>query len=141
VPAFSDVQDIDNDGRPDLLSRLHYEQIGSSTCGVGFVVEPIFAFHSLRGGGFTRTDAVAKKYFDDKCGSGTLENALDQGGDLGKAIVCARVRGKGVDTVVHTLTSHCAKFSDTDCDPTENDAGKRLVCPSWALTLAKEPTL
>lgn len=139
VPVFSDVQDVDKDGRPDLLSRLGYTQVGAPpACGVGFVVPPLFLFHSRPGGTFTRTDAVAKKHLDDTCGPTPLAKVLENEGDLGTAVACARAKGQGADAVAHTLTTGCLTFSATACDPTANDAGKRAACPSWALTLAKQ---
>ena len=126
--------------RPDLLSRLSYTQIGAPpSCGIGFVVTPIFLYHSRAGGGFTRADAVARKHLDDACGTSPRKRVLEEEGDIGTALACARVRGQGADAVAHTRVNGCTRFEATACDPTASDAGKRAACASCALSLSKQP--
>jgi hypothetical protein len=146
LPPFAGVEDVDNDGRPDLLSRGAFAEVaGSSSCGTGFVVTPIFAYHSLAAGGFSSRDAVARRFLDDTCGADSLEAELssttDPGHDLGTAIACARAHGRSAEAVKRALDAACASFSESSCDGSHNDAGKLLECPSWALDLAKaEPS-
>jgi hypothetical protein len=142
VPSFAQVDDVDGDGRPDLLSRGGFTEVaGASSCGESFVAKPIFLQHSLRGGGFSR-DAVARKYLEDTCGSDSLEavleNTTDLGHELGTAIACARARGATTEAVTRTLRKVCGSFSESTCDAAVNDAGKILVCPTWALELSKK---
>jgi hypothetical protein len=141
-PSFAEVEDVDKDGRPDLESRLEFSALGNPpSCGApGFVAAPIFLFHSLAGGDFTSRDKTASDYRDHACGPDSLETVLAQDGDLGTAIACARTKGTTPDALERTLRSKCATFSDSACDATLNDAGKRLACPSWALPLAKTAT-
>jgi hypothetical protein len=144
LPSFAQVDDVDGDGRPDLLSRGPFTEAASasSSCGEGFVTKPIFAFHSLPGGGFSMRDAVARKSLDSACGSDSLETVLesttDLGHDLGTAIACARAHGATAEAVTRTLRKVCGAFSESSCDAAEDDAGKIPVCPSWALALAKD---
>lgn len=140
-PAFAAVEDIDNDHRPDLASRWTYTELGRPPCGdAGFVVPPIFFFHSKPDGTFSANDTVAKKAFDDACGTSKLSETLrDEGWDvLAKAIVCERVRGATAEAVEKTLRAGCASFTDDTCDADLDDAGKRRSCPSWSIAIAKK---
>jgi hypothetical protein len=46
------------------------------------------------------------------------------------------------EAVTRTLRKACATFSDSECAVGQNDAGKILACPSWALEVANtDPSL
>jgi hypothetical protein len=143
APSFTDVDDVDADGRPDLISRGTFtDSVVTMSCGTGFVTAPIFLHHSLPGGGFSMRDAVARKFLDDACGSDSLEGVLggttEFGKELGTAVACARAHGATAEAVTRTLRKLCATFSEDSCDAAQNDAGRLSICPAWALTLAKD---
>lgn len=143
VHLFARIEDVDDDGRPDLLTRLDYDTIAYPPCGTGFVVAPMFVIHSLPNGDFSTKDAVAKEHFDKQCSKDPLDKQLqmaDSSGDLANAIVCARVHGTAAEVVKRALEKHCASFSENACnDAMDEDAGRRVACPKWTLDLAKKP--
>lgn len=145
--SFSGIEDVDDDGRPDLLSRLDYDEIARPRCGNGFVVAPIFVFHSLPNGDFTAKDTVAKEHFERQCSKDPLDVQLrnaDSSSDFANAIVCARVHGATAEVVKRALEKHCTSFSVEECnDAKDDDGGRRVACPKWTLELAKKnvPTL
>jgi hypothetical protein len=140
-PSFAAVEDVDGDRRPDLASRWAYTEVGQPSCGAGtFVVPPIFFFHSKSDGSFSSSDGVARKAFDDACGTTKVAEVLrEEGwGDLARAIVCERVRGATPEAVEKTLRASCAAFGDEGCDAERDDAAKRKSCPAWALAIARK---
>ncbi len=141
LPSFSEVSDVDDDGRPDLLSRGEWEDVGPKECGGGdiFLVAPIIAYHARPGGAFV-VDEVTQKHLKEKCeAASSLSDVLGNEDPVdfeafGNAIACARAGGSTAANVERELRKSCAAF---ECPKGDEDAGKRR-CPAWSLKLAKK---
>jgi len=104
--VWSNVEDIDHDGRPDLLGAY-----GTVTV----------AAHSLANGSFSSVDAAAQAVARRACPpdrkavflSVTAETPLPDGyGPSGWNGACARLWGASADAVLREIDKHCAA---TDC--------------------------
>ncbi|HET7543917.1 MAG TPA: VCBS repeat-containing protein [Polyangiaceae bacterium] len=103
---WSNVEDIDHDGRPDLLGAY-----GTVTV----------AAHSLADGSFSTVDAAAQAVARRACPpdrkavflSATAETPLPEGyGPSGWNGACARLWGASAEAVLREIDRHCAA---TDC--------------------------
>jgi len=105
------IQDIDGDGRPDLMISLF---------GTGKDSPPTskrFAAHSLKDGTFSMHDAAAVAWAEKQCPSDPTLDFSEWGATAADELVCAAVWG-------HDLSKVCRML----------DAG---ACPPWAEKLAK----
>ena len=114
-----DAEDVDGDGRPDLLTHLGYEA-SATAAGSGFeyvLAGPLFVAHATPQGGFALDDAVALAEAERRCspapasvivpveeGQFGVDDALTAG-----AIVCARLRGAPAGTTVATVRRACGR--------------------------------
>ncbi|HEX7602948.1 MAG TPA: hypothetical protein VF316_15130 [Polyangiaceae bacterium] len=130
--VFDDTVDLDDDGRPDLLTRGPFAKVeADSALGGTYPIAPLlFAAHSRAGGAFAQGDAAALAYAKKECGpAGPLQFAtFDE--DAAKAIVCARLHGVTTAAVVQTLDAQCKSYVDVVMD---SAAGQ---CPVWTKALA-----
>lgn len=125
------VEDIDGDGRPDLLVRSYQETrtncISGEECKDGGI---LVAAHSLRDGTFSMQDSVAVAYAKKLCPKPPT-SFRDQGD-----IACARMWGMGAEKVL--AKANCKTFQDPDpCSPDPADHHvKPGACPGlfdrWA---------
>ncbi len=92
--AFSGVEDVDHDGRPDLLLKG------------GYPGPALFVGHSLPDGTFSATDDVAKAAFATSCpkaGEELKDLPTKEPSSLMRRIACARARGATAADVVTAL--------------------------------------
>ena len=61
------VEDVDRDGRPDLLDANTFATPGGCGQGSGFLYGPTLVAHSLADGTFARDDAAARAYVGAQC--------------------------------------------------------------------------
>ena len=102
------TQDIDADGRPDLVVTFF---------GTGIAAPPTsrrFAAHSLKDGTFSVRDAAAVTWAEKQCPSDPTLDLSHFDGAVADAMICAQMWG-------HDLSKSCAGAS----------------CPPWAEKLAK----
>jgi len=127
--VFDDVADLDDDGRPDLLTRGPFAAVEApSAMGDAYPISPLlFAAHSRPGGAFVQGDAASIAYAKKECGpAGPLQfTTFDE--DAAKAIVCARLHGVTAAAVVHALDAQCKSYVDVVME-----AGQ---CPGWTKAL------
>lgn len=93
--AFERLEDIDHDGRPDLI--LPSPWTFSDNCGLNGVEHrgPTLAAHSLADGRFARDDAMAAAYLAEQCeGLRANLNSFDAEARLPHLIACARAFGR-----------------------------------------------
>lgn len=146
------IEDVDEDGRPDLLTRGPYDGVMWRACrghqGKGNfpLVPEKFVVHSEADGTFSETNDTAQKLFQktwcpEKPDLGALvitARALWPGGipeheRLVHAVVCARVWGLSAKQVLSLLEPLCPKLPETGC-PDEPPRTTR-TCPQWLQTL------
>ncbi|MGZ3424462.1 MAG: FG-GAP repeat domain-containing protein [Polyangiales bacterium] len=101
--AFSELRDVDGDGRPDLVRLAGYDEVLES-CAAGFPFahpDPLFVAHSLSDGSFSTDDAAAKAFVKTWCAAppSTITSSSDA--------ICARLWGKPRSLV----TTSCIDFS------------------------------
>ena len=92
--AFTGIDDVDHDGRPDLR-----------TTG-GYPGPPMFVAHSLPDGTFSQTDDVAKAAFAAGCpktGEELTGLTAQEPPDLMRRVACARARGRSPAEVIAAL--------------------------------------
>lgn len=109
------VDDVDADGRPDLLSVAPFTRIAVAR-GSGFssrVVGPEWVFHSLASGEFSSVDAVAVRAARVACPDApgpALRTAVE--------VACARARGLSPRDVDAAIQRGCPPVADdADDDP------------------------
>lgn len=127
------LEDVDGDGRPDLVGRGPYAKVLAHDDDVSThpVAPLVFVAHSQKGGTFSALDAAARAFTKRECPvSPTLHFAADQwltDADA-RQIVCARAWGQAQDVVEHALDERCKQYEQV---PAELDS-----CPRWAKELA-----
>jgi hypothetical protein len=128
--VFDDATDIDDDARPDLLTRGPYATVeAASALGGSNPIAPLlFAAHSKVGGAFVQGDAAAIAYAAKECGPAKPLQFATFDEDAAKAIVCARLHGSTAAAVDQALAAQCSSFVDVVME-----AGQ---CPAWTKALA-----
>jgi hypothetical protein len=123
------VEDVDNDGRPDVVSAGPYARV-QAVSGIGGtyrVAPPLFARHSLPGGAFSEADAVARDFSRSKCPRkplldfGTGPGATQFNDDVAESVVCARLWGATAAEIRRAWEAVCAGI----------DAGNDVECQAW----------
>lgn len=135
--APSDVwraDDVDDDGRVDLITRGPYERVAmKNVFGADLPVSPqIFAQHSIKDGSFSGVDDAAKAFTKLACPSKpTLDFADATDGskseDVAKMVVCARVWGASEQDIIVAWKSSCGP---------DAGGGNPLACQPWPKQLA-----
>lgn len=149
--ADSRMEDVDKDGRPDFYSPGTYAQIKRPQPGPADdppAVRSQFVYHSLQGGRFSSSDAVARAALDKVC---PVSVALSMAAARSQAaaqkafvetvllhsILCARARGKSAAEVLQALRPDCAQWEEGELDENGGfisfDGLKKSknTCPSW----------
>lgn len=154
----SRMEDVDGDGRPDLLTRGGYEGSTITTCGGADddpAVPAMFVQHALPDGRFSASDAVARAALSRACPSPApaslpaLRQRIARGQDaqreLARAVVCARAYAPA-KAVMAELAEGCRRWVEgawygdfIGCGDGVTDA---RACPMWLKRLISvEPTL
>ena len=128
--VFEDAVDIDDDTRPDLLTRGPFAKVeADSALGDTYPIAPLlFPAHSKVGGAFVLGDAAAVAYARKECGPPRPLQFTTFDEDAAKAIVCARLHGTTGDAVTKALDAQCTSYVDVVME-----AGQ---CPRWTKELA-----
>ena len=128
--VFDDVIDIDDDARPDLLTRGPYAKIevNNGLGGSNPIAPLLFAAHSKVGGTFVQGDAAAMAYAAKECGPAKPLQFAAFDEDAAKAIVCARLHGITAAAVGQAMSAQCSSYVEI-----VEEAGQ---CPAWAKALA-----
>jgi len=129
------VDDVDGDGRPDLVTHLPHAQlvaVDHEFSDREFQGGPNTLWHALPDGTFTHSDAVAIEFLARSCGE--PGSALISDVELGsirdcapfldaarRNVTCARLRGSSVEDVRASLRATvtrfpCARGPSTCCD-------------------------
>jgi len=121
LELFGSAVDADRDGRPDFLTHAGIRVAGSAAppCGREPVAPyaPAFLVHSLDGGGFSTTDAVAKEYAKSWCPS--PPTSIRDPDDAG----CARLWASTPESV----TAEKARVAASCVDPGAKKCSVRLA--------------
>lgn len=156
------MEDVDGDGRPDLVTRGAYAAATITTCGTGDdapAVAPMFVHHALPDGRFSDSDAVARAALVRACPEPQpvslaslrrrLNRSRDRGQDLetalARAVVCARAYAPAA-TVLAQLQADCRRWVEGAWYGDFIGCGEGVTdpkaCPMWIKRLvAIEPTL
>ena len=145
------VEDVDRDGRPDILTRGPYYNVGVFDCGAGGtnrITPSVFVFHGRADGSFSDEDEgaqqVLKKWCPQKPTRATLSAALHttrgehgalQTDELVHAVLCARAWGEGAPLLLAQLAPDCHAIPEDACE--ENGLRPRHPpsCPQWLIEL------
>lgn len=110
--AVTGIRDTDGDGRPDLVTSP-FDAVGEG-CGSGFgyqVSGPALVAHSLPGGAFSQTDAVAVAAARAACPSrpATLVPRGDEANTRAALmnVACARIHGATAAELLRALDREC----------------------------------
>ena len=123
------MPDLDADGRPDVVTAGPYAHVQSQS-GIGDnypIAPPYFALHSLPGGAFSGTDAIAQAYTRAKCKSrpaldlGTSSSPTQFDDDVAVHVVCAKVWGVTAAEIGRAWTKVCGDV----------DSGVTVECQAW----------
>jgi len=130
-------EDVDGDGREDLLSRGPYEKVGPNDAfGNGWsIVSALFAYHASPDGSFALGDDASMAYTRRHCPAPTKDVTLtldDTTGareheKLADELACARLWGVPPQKVEHAWDAVCRDF-DAEVDP--------FACQTWPKDLA-----
>lgn len=129
LPAIVMMDDVDEDGRPDIVTRGPYQ--GKPTAWFSDIespwLAPMFLAHALEDGGFAESDLVARSWVKRACRTKPKAIKLDggpyvdDGHPIAEQIVCARVWGASEAEAVANVKSVCEA-----ADP---DAAAHAPCP------------
>jgi hypothetical protein len=135
--VVDEVRDVDEDGRPDLITHERYVGDASINCGSGegyFVLGPPLLMHSLTDGTFSLDDATAVAFAKRKCPvlprpviahpDPKFEEMVDIK-ESANNIVCARLRGADKGRLLSEIETQCYQLPE--------DEGGCLTCDSKEL--------
>ena len=159
APEFASTDDIDDDGRPDLLTNGPYVAVPSSdspeACGASEqrVTGPLLALHARPDGTFSAVDEQALTYAKRACPGRPKNILIKQTGNSQRGsadnLACARMWGVSETDITAMVTKEChALHVDvTRPEPPHLDAGRPdgatpdagktncsgdVVCDDWA---------
>lgn len=131
---IEEVEDVDGDGRPDLVTRGPYGAITMDDAfGNSWPAGPVlFLAHALPDGTFRVGDPVSIAYTRAKCPSRPAlsfrEEDLQFAHGAEEAVVCARLWGAAEAEVRRAWTAACVRPADADTGG--------MPCGTWAKELA-----
>ncbi|WP_394825478.1 hypothetical protein [Pendulispora albinea] len=137
-PQLVGIEDVDHDGRPDLLTPLHYELSNTDGDITGWMtIGPSFVARSLPDGSFSLTDDGARRATKARCArTPPVEGARSH--ELLASAVCERLLGKPVDAVLRAWAQRCktlvarAKQHEVQAsEGDEDDVAVGGVCFDW----------
>ncbi|HEU4408261.1 MAG TPA: VCBS repeat-containing protein [Polyangiaceae bacterium] len=120
LPAkYNRLDDVDQDGRPDLVYYPYAEERESPCSGFGYRwLGPAFVAHSLPGGAFSTDDAFARDFARRSCPARPKAGAPphDDGGDAAEAPpeLCARIWGASEAESLALLKRQCKAPASPD---------------------------
>lgn len=135
----TEARDVDQDGRPDLLTVKPYDGEGDDSPS-GFTYNmsgPQLVAHAVAGGQFSRDDDVAKRAARAVCPQrvANVFGATASQENAAAAVVCARIWGVPAATVAREIARRCAT-EDESGSPSENPRRPRCgdvrVLTRWA---------
>lgn len=132
--AVIDVEDVDADGRLDVLTSGAYARVEAASA-IGSTYEAvggIFVAHALPDGGLVQDDAIAKVRLKKTCPKRqpiALSPDWVQPVDAVQQIVCARAWGASEADVMKELRPRCVAYEDDFTDATH--------CPTALVDAAK----
>ncbi len=126
--SLDGVDDVDHDGRLDLLSHGPYTGSDTSSCS-GFpsrMTGPLLLAHGLASGGWSWTDEVARTFALRTCSRAprALSNAQD--------VACARLWGWDAARTRRAIRCRAPRPSDSCDRPPRDVCGDYDVRASWA---------
>ncbi|MEO6420993.1 MAG: hypothetical protein ABIP39_16395, partial [Polyangiaceae bacterium] len=137
LPAIVMMDDVDEDGRPDIVTRGPYQ--GKPTSWFSSIespwLAPMFLAHALEDGGFTESDLVARSWVKRMCRTKPKAIKLDGGPyvedehPVAEQIVCARVWGASEAEAIANVKSVC--------ETTDPDAAAHAPCPDELKQVAR----
>jgi len=140
APEFGAVEDIDDDGRPDLLTNGPYvvdtadgPDAGGCAGAERRIAGPLLALHSRPDGTFAAADEEAMAYAKKACPARPKMLVVKAGADAGAqggsagpdALVCARLWGASEADLGALMTKECRPLRALDAGA--GDAGK-IAC-------------
>jgi hypothetical protein len=99
------VEDVDGDGRPDLVLRSPWHVVESCGPGPHVVEGPARFARSLPDGSFHADDPAVRAYLGRRCDEAARDGVLESDGGANEllAVACARRAGAGAEAVVAAL--------------------------------------
>ncbi len=129
LPAIVMMDDVDEDGRPDIVTRGPYQ--GRPTSWFSDIespwLTPMFLAHALEDGGFAESDLVARSWVKRACRTKPKPIKLDggpyvpDGNPIADQVVCARVWGASEAEAIANVKSVC--------EAQDSDAAAHAPCP------------
>jgi hypothetical protein len=132
--GIEEVDDVDGDGRPDLVTRGAYGAVTMDDAfGNSWPAGPVlFLAHAQPDGTFVVGDPVSLAYTRGKCPARPAlsfkEEELQFATGAERTVVCARLWGAAEAEVRRAWTAACAR-------PADADPGG-MPCGTWAMELA-----
>jgi|GEM_PF-1682599 len=134
LPAIVAFDDVDVDGRPDIVTRTPYdaplgawlakELSADGALAGAALAPPLFVAHALDDGGFTDHDAIARSYVKRACRARPRPLARDAGAPstdaVARHVICARVWGATEVEAVAIAKAACPP-ADAGADPKSRD--------------------
>ena len=140
------VEDVDRDGRPDLLDANTFATPGGCGQGSGFLYGPTLVAHSLADGTFARDDAAARAYARAQCPAPPARLHPGDGPDAFAQTVfnvsCARLWGASAEAVVSQLVAAMREPGsglEDSCESFRLLATHAVQHPPFVLTSADVP--
>ncbi|WP_394823764.1 FG-GAP repeat domain-containing protein [Pendulispora albinea] len=146
APEFGSVEDIDDDGRPDLLTNGPYVLEASPTlaaCGVTErrIAGPLLVLHSLPDGSFAAADDHAMAYAKKACPArpksiltSASGDAAAPGADSVDTVACARLWGMSEADLTALVNKECRALRPL------TDAGARPLDTARPLDAGARPS-
>lgn len=117
--AWDEIEDLDNDGRPDFVHRrgpyAEFNLNFNDTTGTDLYdirVKPIFALHAQTDGSYVWDDAVTRSFVKMSCPQPVAKqelSAVTEAIRLADKLICARVWGMSIADAKEGATKACAK--------------------------------
>ncbi|MFO0629063.1 MAG: VCBS repeat-containing protein [Polyangiales bacterium] len=131
------TEDVDQDGRPDLIGHAPYDDEGDDSPS-GFTYNlhgPRLVLHALANGAFSANDAVAKQYARRACPA-RVNAVFPTRGDVegGPFVACARMWGVTVAQTRAAITRQCASAEEVGASRPHRGVlcGDSRVLHRWA---------